>query len=115
MSLSNECGYAILFSYLSVLSVISRRTINDRSMSESSCGDILETLDAEAIVQSVYRELLFLGEWIDSSDGGCPLFSYTFFSFAICLKSCRILLTAYPSLSETLKVPMTVSFVCSRY
>lgn len=51
-----------------------------------------------------------MGEWIDSSDGGCPLFSYTFFSFAICLKACKILIFAYPLLSETLKVNVFILF-----
>ncbi len=65
---------------------------------------IYDSIDAGVVVSCVYRELLFLGEWMDASDGACPLFSHTFLSMSLCLKSCRCLIPAYPNLSDSLKV-----------
>lgn len=42
-------------SYISILALVSRRIEDSVSVSEASCAAILETLDAEAIIQSVYR------------------------------------------------------------
>ena len=87
-----------------MFALIARRVDSGMSQSDKECNNITDTLDIDNILQSIYRELLFLGEWIDATDGSCPLFSYTFFSITLCLKACKVLLLTHSRSTVILKV-----------
>jgi hypothetical protein len=91
---------------MSCLSILGEVSVNeDHCLTESSiCSSIRGLLNPEAAILGVYREMLFLGEWMDASEGGCPLFSHTYMAFWLCLKACRKLVPKYPNFADVLNV-----------
>lgn len=102
-TIAHEISLRVNMSSLSILSEVS--ACEDHCIAESAvCSSIRGLLNPEASILGVYREMLFLGEWMDASEGGCPLFSHTYTAFWLCLKACRKLVPKYPNFADILNV-----------
>lgn len=104
-TVAHEISLRINMSCLSILGEVSVH--DDHCLAESSiCSSVRGLLNPEAAILGVYREMLFLGEWMDASEGGCPLFSHTYMAFWLCLKACRKLVPKYPTFADVLNVSL---------